>query len=318
MSEAPAATSWRLVVLLLAAGVVCALQVGKVPIALPVIRAELGLSLTAAGWLLSMINAVGMLVGVAVGNLGDRLGHRRVIILSLWSLVAANLVGAASGGVGLILASRLVEGIGFIGASASVPSLLIRVSRPADMRIVLGIWGGYFPIGMALMVLLSPMLLESTGWRGIWLANAAFIVAFIAAFSPATTALPHRRRARSASGSPFSGVWQTVTRPGPLLLALSFGAYAGIFLSVMGFLPTLLQEVHGVSSGGVIAVMTAGAVIINAAGNIIGTWALQRGVERWRMMLGGFVVIAACTIGIYAELLDETVLYQPVDEVGCG
>ena len=136
MSEAPTATRWRLVVLLLAPGVVCALQVGKVPMALPVIRAELDLSLTAAGWLLSMINTVGMLVGVAVGYLGDRLGHRRVILLSLWSLVAANLAGAASDGIGLLLVSQFVEGIGFIGASASLPSLLIRVSRPADMRIV--------------------------------------------------------------------------------------------------------------------------------------------------------------------------------------
>ena len=171
----------------------------------------------------------------------------------------------------------------------------------------LGIWGGYFPIGVALMVLVSPILLASTGWRGVWLANAAFIVVFIAAFAPATAALTQPARAASASESPFSGMWRTATSPGPLLLALSFGAYAGIFLSVMG-LPTLLSEVHGVSASA-IAVMTAGAVIINAAGNIIGTWALQRGVERWRLMLGGFLVIALCTMGIYVDLLDENLRY---------
>ena len=45
-----------LVGLLVAAGMVAAFHVGKVPPALPSIRAELGVSLQQAGWLLSAIN----------------------------------------------------------------------------------------------------------------------------------------------------------------------------------------------------------------------------------------------------------------------
>ncbi len=308
MSEAPAATRWQLVLLLLSAGVVCALQVGKVPMALPAIRAELDLSLTGAGWLLSMISVLGMVSGVAVGYLGDRLGHRRVILLCLWSLVVANIAGAAADGIGLLLVTRFIEGIGLIGVSASVPSLLIRVSRPADMRMVMGIWGGYFPIGVAVMVLLSPPLLALTGWRGVWLANAVVSLAFIALFAVATASLKRSGRVGLTAGTAISGIWRTVSSPGPLLLALSFGAYAGIFLAVMGFLPTLLTEVHGLS-GGARAAMTAGAVVINAAGSIVGAWALQRGAPRWQLMLAGFVAIAACTVGVYTALFDQGLRY---------
>ena len=46
-------TPWPLIGLLVAAGVVAAFHVGKVPPSIPSIREELGASLGQAGWLLS-------------------------------------------------------------------------------------------------------------------------------------------------------------------------------------------------------------------------------------------------------------------------
>ena len=46
-------TPWPLIALLVAAGVVAAFHVGKMPPSIPSIRAELDVSLRQAGWLLS-------------------------------------------------------------------------------------------------------------------------------------------------------------------------------------------------------------------------------------------------------------------------
>lgn len=77
----------------LAAGVIAALHVGKIPPAIPVLQQALGLTLVEAGFLLSMVQLAGMLLGVFLGLAAD--GH-----------VTWMVTGAASL-LGLWLASRL-------------------------------------------------------------------------------------------------------------------------------------------------------------------------------------------------------------------
>ena len=57
------ATNWPIVFLLVGAGVIGGCHVGKVPAALPVLRADLGLSLVTAGWVLGMFNVIGLVTG---------------------------------------------------------------------------------------------------------------------------------------------------------------------------------------------------------------------------------------------------------------
>ena len=61
----------------LAAGVVSAFQIAKLPASLPVLRDGLGLGLVAAGWVISTISVVGVVTGMASGWISDRIGHRR-------------------------------------------------------------------------------------------------------------------------------------------------------------------------------------------------------------------------------------------------
>ena len=56
------------------AGVAIAVNIGKLPLALPLLRSELGLSLVQAGWVGAMMNALAMAAALAVGLLAGRLG----------------------------------------------------------------------------------------------------------------------------------------------------------------------------------------------------------------------------------------------------
>ncbi|MDO9201470.1 MAG: MFS transporter, partial [Hydrogenophaga sp.] len=53
--------------LVVAVGVTCALHVGKLPVAIPVLRGSLGLTLLQAGFLLSLVQLAGMTLGLLVG-----------------------------------------------------------------------------------------------------------------------------------------------------------------------------------------------------------------------------------------------------------
>lgn len=67
----------------LAAGMVAAMHVGKLPPALPVLREALGLSLIQAGFLLSLVQLAGMSLGLLIGLAADNLGMRRSILCGL-------------------------------------------------------------------------------------------------------------------------------------------------------------------------------------------------------------------------------------------
>ena len=106
------------------AGMVAALHIGKIPPAIPVLRDALGISLVEAGFLLSMVQMAGMLGGVFIGLAADGFGLRRSVLLGQGVLAAASLAGAWASQPGELLALRAVEGFGFLLAVLPVPSLI--------------------------------------------------------------------------------------------------------------------------------------------------------------------------------------------------
>ncbi len=79
-------TPWGLVCILLGAGILSAFQVGKVPPVLQNIRSDLSISLFRAGWVLSIFNFIGLMMGTCTGAIADALGHRRLVAHSRYGL----------------------------------------------------------------------------------------------------------------------------------------------------------------------------------------------------------------------------------------
>ena len=76
--------------IVIAAGVCAALHVGKLPPAIAALQAALGLTLVQAGFLLSLVQLAGMLLGVVFGLAADTLGPRRSVLLGLGVLTLAS------------------------------------------------------------------------------------------------------------------------------------------------------------------------------------------------------------------------------------
>ena len=74
-----------------AVGVIAALHIGKLPVAIPVLRDSLGVGLVQAGFLLSAVQLAGMGVGVLAGMAADRLGLRRSLLPGQIILALASL-----------------------------------------------------------------------------------------------------------------------------------------------------------------------------------------------------------------------------------
>lgn len=309
-TSTPDKTPWMLVLLLVGAGVVGAFQVGKAPPVLPAIRAELAMSLFLAGWILSALNIIGLVLGSMAGAMADGLGYRRVLIAGLLCQAAGSLTGSWSAGPALLLTTRILEGLGFVSAGVAAPALIFRVTQPRDIRIALSMWSCYVPAGIAMMMVLTPFLTGLLGWRGLWRVNAGFLTAYALFVALATRRLAGRSGQRVFRPRQiWEDMFKTSTSAGPLLLATTFSTYALMWLAVMGFFPTLLIEGYGVKPDHA-SYLTALMVAMNVPGNLTGGWLLQRGFRRSGLVISAVVVMGLCTLTIYSSSLPFFVRYM--------
>jgi MFS family permease len=284
------------VLIAIAAGVVAAFHVGKLPAALPAMRAELGLSLLAAGWVAATFNTIGTLLAMPLGVLSIRVTRTGLAIGGLALLAAGGLVGAAAAGAAALLASRALEGAGFLAVAVAVPALIVGAARTVDRGLALGLWSTYMPIGVALMLALSPALLATAGWRGLWLVNVAVALALL------TLLLRSRASYRSAAGTravSLEGASRTLVHGGLWLLCIAFGLYTAQWVTIMTWLPTYLVNAAWPLPGAALA--TALVVACNVPGNLAGTWVLRRGVRFGTVIAIAFVVMGACGPLVFAE-----------------
>lgn len=289
----PPHTRWPAVTALVAAGMVSAFQVGKAAIAVPLLQDDLGIGLVFASWIVGAFGALGAAFGIFAGSVVSMFEPRRTLIAGLCLTGLASLAGAMAPNGAILLATRVIEGCGFLAVVLSVPRLLRLVSQPADSDRVFAFWGAYLPGGAALMMLVGPLFLQY-GWQTLWLANGVIALCYaglmaVLPFPPA----PAAGRAGAADN-----ILHTVTSPGAILLSLAFGTYTFHYFALTGLFPTLLVDRLGlsISAAGLISAFT---VLANGGGNLLAGVLLKRGVPLWAVALAGYAVIGVSGFAIF-------------------
>jgi predicted MFS family arabinose efflux permease len=295
--NATGTTRWGVVIAAFGAGVIGAAHIGKVPAALPAMRAEFAMDLVTAGWVVSLFSMTGILLGMAAGLMSDRLGHRVLAVGGMVLLAAGSAAGAAAESEAVILATRFTEGLGYIIAIVSAPSIIAQAAAPADRRLAVGMWGAFMPTGMGAMLLCSPFVQEWVGWRGSWLGLAALTVIWAAVMALVFRGGSGAGSAGGRPEHPWRNLLITVAARGPWLLALCFGFYTLAWIALMVWLPTFMVEQRGLPVR-TAALVTVLAVLINLPGNLLGGWLAHKAVPR-----GAVIAIAAAVIALSGPLI---------------
>lgn len=276
--------------LVILAGIVSALHVGKGPIALPEMLNAFNRSLAELSGVLSVLAIVGVIGGTAVGAVVQRLGDRRILFTGLVVLGLASMIGAAAPSYGWLITTRIVEGLGFLVVVVAAPAVLNRLTPPAQRSMVFGFWGTFMGIGIALSMLLGPLL---GNWQRLWLFDG--VLALVMA-----VCVGLRVPASSGPRMDASHDVRSVLRSRPTIqLALAFAVYNLQFFAMMSFLPSFLMQRVGLSIGQA-GIASSVIVLANAAGNVFGGLRLQSGMDAARLMVLGFLI--AGLLGVLAYL----------------
>lgn len=299
----PERTEWIAVTAVVAAGMVAAMQVGKGLIAGPLLQADLGLDLTALGWITSIFAIVGVAGGMPAGAMVAAIGDRRMMVIGMGILLIGILIGAVSPNFSLLILSRLFEGFGFLLVVVAGPAILMRIVALSRRDLVFALWSCFMPAGMAVAMLSGPLF---ANWQAIWWGNG--LVALLSLLTVIAAVLPSRSGPRASASGIRSDMLTTLTSRGPVLLFALFSLYSLMSFTLSSFLPILLVARMNVSFA-TAGVLSALITLANVIGNLAAGTMLARGVGRGRLVIVAATLMGAAGLWIFLSQSGDTLTF---------
>jgi EmrB/QacA subfamily drug resistance transporter len=167
-----------------------------VSILLPSISADTGTSVDTLQWAVTGYSLVGAAVIVTSGALGDVFGRRRVFLGGLGLFVISCVLIALSQTGGGVIAGRAIQGAAGSTILACGMSLISVASSGAEKMRAVALWGAASAVGAAAGPLIGGLLVDLTGWQGLFWINAvvAVLCAVLTVKSVAESSDPDRPR----------------------------------------------------------------------------------------------------------------------------
>lgn len=226
------------------------LDAGVLNLALPTIRVGLGTSLAGAQWVLDGYTLPLAALLLTSGRVGDRYGHRRVLLTGLTVFMVASAGCAVSPSIVWLTVCRVVQGVGAAILLPATLALIPHLCPDRELRDRATVrWVGTGAVAMAVAPLLGGALIELAGWRGIFLIN---LPAGLVALVLIRSSIEETPRDLAASMNPA----------GQLLIVI------GLALLATG---AILTGTHAWSSSPVISCMVVGVAAL-----LVFVWSQRR------------------------------------------
>ena len=139
--------------------------------ALPTIKSDLGLSLSAQTWTITAYSLAFGAALVAGGRMGDLVGEVKMIVIGFLIFGAGLIISAIAVAGPLMISGRAIQGIG-IGISAPATLSIVVNSFPLAQRgFAVGVWGFAHGFGLLLGPLFAAWMMDVASWRWVfWVA----------------------------------------------------------------------------------------------------------------------------------------------------
>lgn len=280
-----------------------------ITVALPSVARGLGVSSTSTSVVLSAYFGAYALALIPGGMLVDRFGARRIALVGLGLFGVGAAAGAAAPTVGVVVATRLLQGAG--AGLVSPAALTGAVSGfPAERRGgALGIWGASAGVANLVGPLLGGLLTVSLGWRADWWALVPLTLLAAGAIVRLLPPILHRDQAVHRSP-----VRNRVVLAAMWVAGLTFAVMIGSFYLAEQY----LQLAAGYSALGASIVLIVVAALVGAAAPLAGRLADTRG-EQLPAVLGFFAAGAGLmALGIPSISLHSFIAMALLVPVGIG
>jgi EmrB/QacA subfamily drug resistance transporter len=139
-------------------------------VALPELRDSLNTSLSWVGWTLTSYQLVQIVMYPLAGKVSDVLGRRRVFLFCVITFTVSSVLCGLAPNVGVLIVFRAVQAIGGGGLVPSAIGIIADEYRGHRAQAI-GLISSVMPIGSIVGPNLGGLLLETWGWRAMFLIN---------------------------------------------------------------------------------------------------------------------------------------------------
>jgi MFS transporter, DHA2 family, multidrug resistance protein len=175
-----------------------------VNVALPTISRTLSASTQDLQWIVDAYTLVFAGLLIVGGNLGDRLGRRRVLQAGLALFAVTSVAAALSRTTGELIASRAAMGVAAALIYPATLALLTNVFTDARERATaIGIWSGVSGLAVAIGPVTGGLLLRHFSWSSVFFVNVPLVVIALVA---GMRLLPESRDPRAGRFDPLGAV----------------------------------------------------------------------------------------------------------------
>ncbi|MEU0522558.1 MFS transporter [Streptomyces niveus] len=206
-------------------------------VALPSMQKELHTTLAGMQWTIDAYTLVIASLLMLAGSTADRVGRRRVFKTGLVIFTLGSLLCSLAPNLESLVAFRMVQAVGGSMLNPVAMSIITNTfTDPRERARAIGVWGGVVGISMAAGPLIGGLLVETVGWRAIFLIN---LPVGITAFLLTWRFVPESRAAKPRRPDPV----------GQLLVMATLGAltYAIIEAPTAGWTSPLILTFVGVT-----------------------------------------------------------------------
>lgn len=188
-----------------------------VNVALPVIISDLGLSATQAEWMNAVYSLMFAALLLTVGRIGDLVGRRRVFAIGMTVFVFASVAAGFSGSGAMLIAARLVQGVGAAMILPATLSILNAVFRGRERAIAFAVWGSTIGGMAAIGPLVGGWLTTDVSWRwAFWLSVPVGVLVLVGIVAY----VPETRDETTQRGLDLRGVLLSALGMGAIVFAL--------------------------------------------------------------------------------------------------
>ncbi|TQC43558.1 MFS transporter [Rhodococcus sp. WS4] len=211
-------------------------SVSMLPVALPDMSARLSASAAQTDWFMLAYLLAAAIFILVLGKVADILGRRPVYLAGLAVLTVSGAVIAVASDPEIVIALRVVQGIGAAAVITNTTALLVDAFPPHKLPIGIGLNITIMSFSVSIGPLLGGVLTETVGWRGVF---AVVVPLGIAGTVWAAVTLRRTPRVRSANTFDYIGALGSMVVFGCLVYGVNRGGSDG-FGSWQSTLPLLL------------------------------------------------------------------------------
>lgn len=294
---------------------------------------------------------LGLCIGSFVfGPMADRIGRKRVILISLILFALGSLACAAAPSAKWLILLRFVTGLGLGGALPTMITLGSEFSPERNKSLLVTLMLIGFPLGLALGGLVAAKLIPHYGWVGVFVFGGLFplcLVPIAMFFLPeslkfmtgkprfAAEAAKVRQRlgaehansqmeavAPASSGAqaaapktPVRILFNEHYRVGTVLMWVSFFCTLWVYYQLSSWLPTVITQAGiDVSRAAIVAMMLP---LGGSAGAVLNAFLMDR-MNPYLVLTGSYVMAAACIALIGFAITEPTLVYVIIFLAGFG